>query len=83
MFKAAGLPFEDIESKIPDGEPLYAAIYECLQVKFAKPFFREILLSTGDKVLHERPLRGKGNEWTYPGEDALGKMLVRLRAEIR
>jgi predicted NAD-dependent protein-ADP-ribosyltransferase YbiA (DUF1768 family) len=52
-------------------------------VKFAKPFFREILLSTGDRVLHERPLRGKGNDWTYPGEDKLGKMLLKLRAEIR
>jgi hypothetical protein len=28
-------------------------------------------------------MRGKGNEWTYPGEDALGKMLVKLREEIR
>lgn len=49
--------------------------------------FRDILLATGDAVLHERPMRGKPNAWSYKegkgGGDWLGQLLMQLRAEIR
>ena len=81
--EAAGLKINfTLTSAIPHGHASEAAIYKCLQQKFAKPFYRDLILSTGEVPLHERPMRGLGNEWTYPGGDKLGLMLVRLRAEI-
>ena len=62
-----------------------------LRVKFSEPRFRDILLSTGDAILHEKPMRGAPNAWTYKqnsdptkcGGDWLGKLLMKLRLEIR
>ncbi len=81
--KEAGLTIKTLKSVIPQGEASDAAIYRCMQVKYSKPFYRTLLLSTGDRVLHESPMWGNGNEWTFPGGDKLGMMLVRLRSEIR
>jgi len=58
-----------------------------LRAKFSKPVFKQMLLSTGDSELVE------GNWWgdvywgidqrTGRGQNKLGKMLMKLRAEIR
>ena len=54
--------------------------------------YRNVLLSTGDAILHEKPLRGKGagNNWTHKkvngveyGHDWLGQMLMWIRADLR
>mmetsp|Transcript_25841 Transcript_25841/g.82920 ORF Transcript_25841/g.82920 Transcript_25841/m.82920 type:complete len:281 (+) Transcript_25841:74-916(+) len=65
----------------------------CLRAKFGPPGqFRELLLSTGERALHEKPMRGKGDRWTLhvdkttgerTGGDMLGRLLVSLRAELR
>lgn len=66
----------------------------CLQHKFyTDDYYKNLLLSTGDAVLHEVPLRGNGrnNNWTYKvdkqtgetyGKDWLGKLLMELRDEL-
>ena len=56
---------------------------ECLAEKYQIPEFRELLLKTGNAPLHERPMRGKPNDWTFPGNDKLGKMLIEIRDEIK
>jgi len=55
---------------------------ECLRNKYKNPEFKTILLSTENKILHERPMRGKGDNWTYPGGDWLGQLLTKVRTEI-
>jgi len=60
-------------------------MYECLMKKYKIEKYKKLLLSTGDVPLHEKPLRGRPNDWTYKdgeGGDKLGKMLMRLRSEI-
>lgn len=74
---------ESMKSQVAIGEESKKALYKCLVEKYKQPKFRAILLSTGDAILHERPMRGKGNAWTFPGGDQLGKMLCKLRREIR
>ena len=56
-------------------------IKECI-AKYQKNKYRDILLSTGDKILHENPMRGNGDDWTYPGKDLLGILLMEIRYEI-
>lgn len=60
-----------------------ARMKACLETKFADPQYRALLLSTGDAPLHERPMRGRGNDWTSPGNDWLGRLLMELRSELR
>ena len=55
---------------------------QCLGTKFKDPYFKEILLSTKNSVLHEKPMRGSGDNWTYPGGDWLGTLLMQIRDEI-
>lgn len=62
----------------------------CLRTKYRKKPFRDILLSTGDRSLHEKPMRGKGegNLWTKheksgAGKDLLGRLLMQVRKELR
>lgn len=40
-------------------------MHECLRRKYAIPKYRDALLSTGTKTLHERPSRGKPSSWEY------------------
>ena len=54
----------------------------CLRKKFSQKKYRDVLLSTGNSELHERPMRGLKSEWTYPGGDLLGKLLIQIREEI-
>jgi len=28
-------------------------------------------------------MRGKGDDWTYPGKDLLGKLLMKIRDKIK
>ena len=84
----------DIAPRAPKTIDERAAIMkQCLEKKFQDPVFRALLLSTGDRPLHERPMRGKGdgNAWTHyvdrdgtvHGGDLLGRLLTQVRAEIR
>lgn len=60
-----------------------AFMKECLRKKYSMEPYRSLLLSTGSRELHERPLRGGGNSWTWPGGDWLGKLLMELRDDIK
>ena len=84
----------DIQPRSPKTQAERAAIMkQCLRAKYADPVYRDLLLSTGDRPLHERPMRGKGegNAWTHYvdadgkvyGGDLLGRLLGEVRAEIR
>ena len=58
---------------------------KCLKKKFLsndKNKYNELLLSTGELILHEKPMRGKGDDWTYPGGDLLGKLLMNIRKKL-
>ena len=50
--------------------------------KYKENKYKELLLSTGETILHEKPMRGRGDDWTYPGGDLLGKLLIDIRKEI-
>jgi hypothetical protein len=57
-----------------------------LRNKFSKKEYREELLRTGDMVLHEKPLRGGVDNWTYKngkGGDWMGELLTKVREEER
>lgn len=57
-----------------------------LRKKFTKNEYKEALLSTEEAILHEKPLRGKPNNWTYKngdGGDWLGELLMKVREELR
>ena len=56
---------------------------KCLRQKYSKPYYKKLLLSTGNAILHEVPMRGKGDFWTLGGEDTLGKLLMKIRYELR
>ena len=56
---------------------------DCLIRKFSCDVYRTELLKTGNAILHERPMRGKGDNWTFPGGDWLGKLLMKVREEIK
>lgn len=65
---------------------------QALRKKFRQPQFRDLLLSTGSRTLHEKPIRGNGSNslWTYKvdkngnahGGDLLGKLLMQVRQEL-
>ena len=55
---------------------------KCLRVKFNQEPYRSILLSTGKQKIHEKPMRGSGDIWTYPGGNLLGLLLEKVRDEI-
>lgn len=57
-----------------------------LRDKFKNETYRDVLISTGDALLHEKPLRGKPNSWTFKnreGGDWLGTLLMEVRKEIK
>jgi|TARA_B110000285_G_scaffold195540_1_gene225874 hypothetical protein len=57
----------------------------CLRKKYSVPRYKDLLLSTGDAILHEKPMRGKGDDWTsgVNGNDLLGKLLMEIRDELK
>ena len=57
-----------------------------LREKYSKKEYADVLLSTGTAILHERPLRGQPNNWTFKdgkGGDWLGELLTKVRDELR
>ena len=55
--------------------------------KFKHKDLRRKLVETGKRKLHEVPLRGQGNDWTYKpstgfGGDLHGRILRKVRSEI-
>lgn len=76
-----GLSNITIKSNLSDKDKKKLML-ECLRKKYKIKEYRDILLSTGESVLHEKPLRGSGDNWTYPGGDWLGQMLMIIRQEI-
>lgn len=57
-----------------------------LREKYSKKEYADVLLSTGTAILHERPLRGQPNSWTFKdgkGGDWLGELLMTVRDELR
>ena len=81
LAKYLDIKVEDVmqsDKKTTDGD-----MVDCLMEKYKIPQFRDILLKTGYKELHEKPMRGQGNDWTFPGKDKLGRLLVKLRAQIK
>jgi len=81
-----------IKEDVPDTQKILQ-MASCLQHKFAlHELYRNVLLNTGDAILHEKPLRGNGgeNNWTYKklngveyGYDWLGQLLMWIRTDIR
>jgi predicted NAD-dependent protein-ADP-ribosyltransferase YbiA (DUF1768 family) len=56
-----------------------------LRRKYSIEEYREELLLTGDAILHEKPLRGRANNWSYKdgnGGDWLGELLMKVRCEL-
>lgn len=75
---------EDISIKnILSHDEKIELMLKCLKEKYNIPKYKCLLLSTGNKILHEKPMRGKGDDWTYPGGDLLGILLMRVRSEFR
>jgi hypothetical protein len=57
----------------------------CLRKKYSLPYYLKLLLSTGNRNLHELPLNGVPGKWSYKngkGGDILGKMLTKLRVKL-
>lgn len=78
----AGLP-KDFELSIKedlDSDSKKQLMYKCLIDKFSKEKYKRLLLSTKNSDIHEKPMRGS-NEWTYPGNDWLGQLLIKIRDE--
>ena len=65
-----------------------AFMKECLRKKYSMEPYHSLLLSSAVD-LHEKPLRGNGNNWTYKktdgviyGKDWLGELLMEVRADL-
>jgi predicted NAD-dependent protein-ADP-ribosyltransferase YbiA (DUF1768 family) len=68
------------------------AMLRALREKFRHPQYGDLLLSSGYRALHEKPMRGNGSNslWTYKvdtkncahGGDLLGKLLMQVRQEL-
>lgn len=91
VMKKLGIRRIDVNKELSD-ENKRRWMKSCLHKKFMDSDFKALLLSTGDAVLHETPLRGKGarNNWTFKaignevyGKDWLGQLLMEVRNEIR
>ena len=76
-----GLAAIEIAPELPGGEKR-RFMKECLRKKYSLEPYRSLLLDTGSGELHEKPIRGHGNNWTLPGGDWLGQLLMEVRAEI-
>ena len=78
----AGLP-KDFELSIKDNlddNKKKELMWNFLKEKYEKREYLEVLLSTGNSVIHEKPMRAS-NDWTYPGNDWLGQLLMKIRDE--
>jgi hypothetical protein len=75
------LPTIDVAPELSDDDKK-AFMKECLRKKYSIEPYRSLLLNTGSRELHEKPIRGSGNSWTLPGCDWLGQLLMEIREEI-
>lgn len=64
-----------------DEEEGDSLMYECLLRKYGIPKYRDVLLSTGAKVLHERPSRGKPSSWEYQELTEAQKERIRAKGQ--
>lgn len=55
---------------------------KCLIEKYNSEPYKSLLLSTGNKKIHEKPMRGSGDLWTHPGGNLLGTLLEIIRDQI-
>jgi len=76
-----GLATIDVAPELSDDDKK-ALMKECLRKKYSIEPYRSLLLNTGSRELHEKPIRGSGNNWTLPGSDWLGLLLMEIREEI-
>ena len=53
---------------------------KCLNDKFRKEKYKRVLLSTENSMIYEKPMRGS-NDWTFPGNNWLGQLLIKIRDE--
>ena len=68
----------------PDWEDVkYDVMLKCLRAKYAIPYFRRQLLSTGYKEIREDSPTDRVWGWRDGGQNLLGKALMQVRAEIR
>lgn len=58
-------------------------MYSILKVKFSIPHFEQQLLATGDMILVEDSPSDFYWGWRNGGKNMLGKLLMRIRSEIR
>ena len=80
-----GIQYLNIKPNTSDQEKK-TLMLKLLKIKFSKKEYAEALLSTGDAILHEKPIRGRPNSWTYKdgqGGDWLGQLLMIVRAELK
>jgi ribA/ribD-fused uncharacterized protein len=60
-----------------------AVMLTALRAKFGQnEDLKTILLSTGDRVLHESGGRQRGGHWDYNGSDRLGQLIMQVRSEL-
>ena len=63
-----------------------AIMLRAMRRKFQHKLYRELLLKTGNAVLHQTPVVGEPDEWTWKkgkGGDKIGKLLIQIRNELR
>jgi len=92
-FAERNTPLDSIETEAEiDDAHKRERMLSCLRHKFEQSPYRELLLSTGNAVLHEKPTRGSGNNWTFKvdsktgrgiGGDWLGQLLMKVREELQ
>lgn len=68
-----------------DNDTAEKRMLEFLREKYEIPEYARLLLSTGEREIHEAPT-GRGGRpglWEYGGGDLLGKLLTQVRAELQ
>ena len=85
LTKHIGVNVDDFFQTNPNFERVETLKYYMTK-KYELPNYQKLLLETGEADLHERPMRGKGDEWTRDkngnGGDKMGQMLVQIRQTI-
>ena len=63
-----------------------AIMLRSMRRKFQHNLYRELLVNTCNAVLHQSPVVGEPDEWTWKkgkGGDKIGKLLIQIRNELR
>lgn len=63
-----------------------AIMLRAMRRKYRNKKYKELLLKTGNAVLHQTPVVGEPDEWTWKngkGGDKIGKLLIQIRNELR